>query len=64
MVCNHYCNEPMRCPECAKRFWAWAEHFTASRGKKAASRRGRGCDVPFYEAAAKFIGRDNRRVTV
>jgi hypothetical protein len=21
MICHHYCNEPMRCPSCVRRFW-------------------------------------------
>lgn len=27
MKCHHYCNT-MRCPECARRFWKWAENHT------------------------------------
>lgn len=47
---GHACNEPLRCPECIRRFWQWAENHT--RGKR---RRG---DIDkgesFYEAASKF----------
>jgi hypothetical protein len=28
MRCDHYCNEPLRCPECNRRFWRWAENHT------------------------------------
>ena len=27
MICHHYCNNPLACPECVKRFWKWAESW-------------------------------------
>jgi len=42
--CHHYCNEPLRCPSCNKRFWQWAQQHTHG-GKH---------DSSFYLAAAKF----------
>jgi hypothetical protein len=30
MTCHHYCNEPLRCPTCIRRFWAWASARTNS----------------------------------
>jgi hypothetical protein len=34
MVCHHYCNEPLRCPECVRRFWAWAQARTNAPPRK------------------------------
>lgn len=49
MRCHHYCNEPLRCSECVRRFWKWAENHTRPRKPEA------GVVGPnFYEAAAKF----------
>ena len=28
MVCHHYCNDPLTCPECIRRFWTWAENYS------------------------------------
>lgn len=28
--CHHFCNEPLRCPTCVRRFWKWAEARTNS----------------------------------
>lgn len=51
----HYCNEPLRCPHCIRRFWAWAQGWTRGRPPKA------GEAAPnFYEAAAKFQDVDHR----
>ncbi len=30
MTCNHYCNEPFRCHECVRQFYAWAQARTNS----------------------------------
>lgn len=30
MTCHHYCNEPFRCHECARQFYAWAQARTNS----------------------------------
>jgi len=49
MVCHHYCNEPLRCPECIRRFWKWAQTHTNGRKPKA----GEAPRVSFYEAAAR-----------
>lgn len=40
MKCHHYCNNPLRCPECIKRFWRWLEQWTnnAGRSKRAKTR--------------------------
>ena len=27
----HFCNEPIRCPACVRRFWAWAQSHTRGR---------------------------------
>jgi hypothetical protein len=34
MRCHHYCNEPLRCPECQRRFWQWAQARTNSPPRK------------------------------
>jgi hypothetical protein len=49
MNCHHYCNEPLRCPECIRRFWKWAENHTRGRSPKAKIVSG----VTFYEVAGK-----------
>lgn len=49
MRCHHYCNEPLRCPECVKRFWKWAEQHTRGRPPGAEDPA-----VSFYEAAVKW----------
>ena len=28
MNCNHFCNEPFRCPTCTRQFYAWAQART------------------------------------
>jgi hypothetical protein len=33
MRCHHYCNSRC-CPECIKRFWAWAQQHTNGKGKR------------------------------
>jgi hypothetical protein len=25
---NHYCNNPLRCISCVRRFWLWAENYS------------------------------------
>ena len=58
-TCHHYCNEPLRCPECVRRFWKWAESHTRGRlkadvgGKVTPEAHGSGFaeGVTFYEAA-------------
>jgi len=30
-MCHHYCNEPLRCPECIRRFYTWAQSHTHGR---------------------------------
>jgi hypothetical protein len=35
MRCHHYCNNPMTCAECIRRFYRWAENWT--RGRKDAT---------------------------
>ena len=32
---HHYCNKPMRCPSCIRRFWTWAQSHTRGRVPKA-----------------------------
>jgi hypothetical protein len=34
MRCHHYCNEPLRCPECVRRFWMWAQNHTRGRERR------------------------------
>jgi len=41
MECHHYCNEPLRCWSCIRRFWAWAEARTNSKPR-------RGQTINFY----------------
>jgi len=31
MRCHHYCNCPMSCPECIRRFYKWAQSHTYGR---------------------------------
>jgi hypothetical protein len=50
MICDHYCNNPIACPTCTRRFWKWAENHT----------RGRGEGPSFYDCAARFVEVDNR----
>lgn len=52
MVCHHYCNNELRCPECIRRFWKWAEMHTNGRKPKA----GEQPRISFYEAAAFKTG--------
>lgn len=33
MTCHHYCNAPLRCPTCVRRFWRWLEKRTNSMPK-------------------------------
>lgn len=49
MRCHHYCNNPLACPECVRRFWKWAEQHTRGRAPK-----GGASSTSFYEAASKF----------
>ena len=56
MECHHFCNNPLRCPECAKRFWKWAEQHSNGRGRRRKRRDGTepvSTAHGFYEAAAK-----------
>lgn len=55
MICDHYCNAPLRCPTCIRRFWQWAQSHTRGRAPRSDARV-----PPFYEAAAKFRGTDHR----
>jgi hypothetical protein len=57
MVCDHYCNEPLRCPTCIRRFWRWAKAHTLGRPRQ---KRGPQTALSFYEAAALFIDVDVR----
>lgn len=34
MKAHHFHNEPLRCPECIRRFWKWVEMRTNSPPKK------------------------------
>lgn len=58
MRCHHYCNEPLRCPECVKRFWKWAENHTRGRVPKDIIVDAPSGDAPrgssFYEAATRW----------
>ncbi len=27
-TCHHFCNNPMACPECVRRFYQWAQSHT------------------------------------
>jgi hypothetical protein len=54
MVCHHYCNEPLRCPECVRRFWKWAENHTRGRKQSAHTVFSAPAPVTFYEAAARW----------
>lgn len=49
MMCHHYCNCELRCPECIRRFWKRAENHTRGRVPKGGS-----ASVSFYEAASKW----------
>lgn len=61
-VTFHMCNEPIRCPWCIKRFWKWLEAYTQGR---APTRREHTENPPnYFECAGKFLGQDNRRVTL
>ncbi len=50
MICHHYCNCELTCPECIRRFWKWAENHTRGRKPKGSETRG----PSFYEAAAQW----------
>lgn len=50
--CHHYCNNPLRCPECVRRFWKWAENHTRGRKKRVRFAGGASPVLSFYEAAA------------
>jgi len=43
--CHHYCNCELRCPECVRRFWKWAENysrrFERPKGKRRAAAEAR-----------------------
>jgi len=56
-VTGHACNEPIRCPECIKRFWKWAQSHTQGRPPSAG---GATTALSFYEAARLFIEVDHR----
>lgn len=56
MANAHACNEPMRCPECIRRFYQWAQSHTYGRRARTAPPG----EPNFYEAAAKFRDVDNR----
>lgn len=67
MVCDHYCNEPLRCPSCIRRFWAWLEQWSRGRVPGRNQRQPTIVQrqpprVTFYEAAAHNAGHDNRRI--
>lgn len=53
MTADHFHNEPLRCPACRRRFWAWAEQHTGGKGKRG---RGHGTALSFYESAARVRG--------
>jgi hypothetical protein len=57
MVCDHYCNEPLRCPVCIRRFWLWVQQHTRGRPRQ---RKGPQPERSFYEAAALFRDVDCR----
>lgn len=52
MQCHHYCNEPLHCSECIRRFWQWAERHTCYVSKRVAKKFPSG--VSFYVAATKW----------
>jgi hypothetical protein len=60
MLCHHYCNEPLRCPECIRRFWKWAENHTRGRRQSVHAVFSAPAHTSFYEAAAKFADVDAR----
>lgn len=51
-VLPHFCNEPLRCPECVRRFWIWAERHTQGVAASPDTCDPRG-GLSFYVAAAK-----------
>lgn len=56
MKCHHFCNEPLRCPECIRRFWVWVHQHTngkASRRKRKDGTMKVETARSFYEHAAK-----------
>ena len=63
---SHYCNAPLRCPTCIRRFWAWAQQHTRGRvpkgedGKRATRPIDPDTTPSFYEAAGKFADVDHR----
>jgi hypothetical protein len=48
VYCHHFCNNPLMCPECQKRFWKWAQSHTNGPKKK----KEKGTSKSFYEVAA------------
>lgn len=54
MVCDHFHNEPIRCPTCIRRFWKWAQMHTRGRqhGKCVGDPEG-GQSISFYVCAAR-----------
>ena len=66
-TCHHYCNNPLACPECVRRFWKWAQNHTQGREHKRFKQPGTGFTkadsihggeggtaLSFYESAALF----------
>jgi hypothetical protein len=59
MKMHHYCNCELRCPECIRRFWKWAENHTRARAPKT------GVAGPsFYEAATRRVESPKKNPTV
>ena len=52
MKCQHYCNAPLRCPECVRRFWRWLERYTAGPAK---AQEGPKTARTFHECAADHV---------
>lgn len=65
MICNHFCNAPLRCRTCIARFWKWAQNHTRGRAPKV-GQRDEGASAhtrpSFYEAAAKWSDVDARSI--
>jgi hypothetical protein len=58
MVYDHYCNEPLRCPRCIRRFYQWAERHTQGRipgpeQRQPTITQRQPPRVTFYEAAGR-----------
>ena len=49
--CHHFCNEPLRCPSCIRRFWKWAENHTRGKAKRKRHEGVPTTALSFYEAA-------------